>query len=56
MGLVAEYLVARHEGVLRHREWEQHGAACLGHIHVTQEEVESWVDSLYPVFESVLVA
>jgi HD-like signal output (HDOD) protein len=56
MGLVAEYLVARHEGVLRHREWEQHGTACLEHIHVTQEEVESWVDSLYPVFESVLVA
>ena len=56
MGLVAEYLVARHEGVLRHREWEQHGAACLAHINVAQEEVESWVDTLYPVFESVAVA
>jgi HD-like signal output (HDOD) protein len=53
MGLVAEYLVARHEGVLRHREWEQHGADCLAHIHVSAEEVESWVDALYPQFESV---
>ena len=53
MGLVAEYLVARHEGVLRHREWEQHGVACLAHINVAQEEVESWIDTLYPQFESV---
>lgn len=55
MGLVAEYLVAKHEGVLRHREWEQHGAACLAHINVAEEEVESWVDALYPQFESVTV-
>jgi HD-like signal output (HDOD) protein len=53
MGLVAEYLVARHEGLLRLREWEQHGSACLAHINVAPEEVESWVDTLYPVFESV---
>ena len=56
MGLVAEYLVARHEGVLRHREWEQHGAACLAHLNVADQEVESWVDALYPQFESVDVA
>jgi HD-like signal output (HDOD) protein len=56
MGLVAEYLVAKHEGVLRHREWEQFGPACLAHLNVAEQEVESWVDSLYPVFESVAVA
>jgi HD-like signal output (HDOD) protein len=56
MGLVAEYLVARHEGVLRHREWEQHGAACLAHLNVADQEVDAWVDSLHPVFESVSVA
>jgi HD-like signal output (HDOD) protein len=55
MGLVAEYLVARHEGVLRHREWDQHGAVCLAHLNVAEEEVESWVDALYPQFESVIV-
>lgn len=56
MGLVAEYLVAKHEGVQRHREWEQHSAACLAHLNVAEQEVESWVDSLHPVFESVAVA
>jgi HD-like signal output (HDOD) protein len=55
MGLVAEYLVARHEGVLRQREWEQHGAACLAHLNVAEQEVDAWVDNLYPVFESVAV-
>ena len=55
MGLVAENLVARHEGIQTHREWEQHGQACMDHIRVSAEEVESWVDTLYPVFESVTV-
>jgi HD-like signal output (HDOD) protein len=55
MGLVAEYLVARHEGLLKHREWDQHGAACLAHLNVAEAEVDAWVDSLYPVFESVVV-
>ena len=56
MGLVAESLVTRHEGIALQREWEQHGAACLDHINVAEQEVNSWVDSLYPVFESVSVA
>jgi HD-like signal output (HDOD) protein len=56
MGLVAEYLVAKHEGVQQHREWEQFGTACLAHLHVAEQEVESWIDSLYPVFESVALA
>ena len=53
MGLVAEYLVARHEGVSLQREWQQHGADCLAHLNVAQQEVESWVDALYAQFESV---
>ena len=56
MGLVAETLVARHEGVQVHREWDRYGAACLSHLKVAEEEVESWVDSLHPIFESVTVA
>jgi HD-like signal output (HDOD) protein len=56
MGLVAEFLVARHEGVAMQREWQQHGAACLAHLNVAGQEVESWVDSLYPQFESVALS
>lgn len=53
MGLVAEHLVARHEGVQLQREWTRYGTACLAHLNVAPEEVESWVDALYPQFESV---
>lgn len=55
MGLVAENLVARHEGIQNHREWDQFGQACMDHIRVSPEEVDSWVDTLYPVFEGVTV-
>lgn len=56
MALVAEHLVAHHEGVQEHKEWAQHGAACLAFLNVGMVEVESWVDSLHPVFESVTAA
>jgi len=55
MGLVAENLVARHEGIQVHREWDQYGQACMDHIRISPEEVDAWVDALYPVFESVSV-
>lgn len=53
MALIAEYLVALHEGVEKHKEWAQHGAACLSYLNVTNGEVEIWVDALHPQFESV---
>ena len=46
MLLLAEYLVARHEGHEEHAEWALHGAACLDHLHVSQEEIEHWLDAL----------
>lgn len=55
MGLVAETLVSRHAGVQVFREWDQHGAACLAHLNVAEQEVESWVDTLHPQFEAVSV-
>ncbi|WP_395668443.1 HDOD domain-containing protein [Rhodoferax sp.] len=56
IALVAEHLVVGHEGVPALQEWEQHGASCLEFINVTQAEVESWVDALHPLFESVALA
>lgn len=56
IALVAETLVARFEGVQDHREWKQHGQACLDVINVSEGEMESWVDVLDPQFESVRLA
>ncbi len=53
MGLVAEYLVALHEGADELREWVLHGADCLACLAINETEVDSWVDALHPIFESV---
>ncbi|MDD2810994.1 HDOD domain-containing protein [Rhodoferax sp.] len=53
---IADHLVAHHEGVREQREWLQHGAACLSFLQIGQDEVDTWVDTLYPAFESVVVA
>ena len=50
MALLAEHLVALHEGVQQHREWELHGAECLAHLHVSEEEIEHWQDALHEQF------
>jgi HD-like signal output (HDOD) protein len=53
LGLIADHLVARHEGATDSREWLAHGPACLAHLDVTADEVELWVDELHPQFEAV---
>ncbi len=53
MALVAEHLVAQHEGVEVQREWERHGPACLAYLQVGESEVEAWADALHPAFEGV---
>lgn len=53
MALLADHLVAQHEGVTQGKEWEQFGPDCLAYLRVTDVEVDAWVDALHPVFDSV---
>ncbi len=53
MALVADHLVAQHEGVTQGKEWEQYGTECLTYLRVTDVEVDAWVDALHPVLEGV---
>jgi len=53
MALVAEHLVANHEGVKKQTEWLQYGPACVKHLHISLDEVDAWVDTLHPLLESV---
>ena len=53
---IAEHLVARHEGVKDQREWENFGSQCMAYLQIGPDEVEDWVDQLYPVFQQVMVA
>ncbi len=52
MLLVAEHLVATHEGVVEQKEWTAHGDACLEMLHVNRAEVAVRADSLHPQFEA----
>jgi HD-like signal output (HDOD) protein len=51
MSMLAERLVVVHEGVQAHKEWEQHGAACLAHLCVSEVEMDHWLDALQPQFD-----
>jgi HD-like signal output (HDOD) protein len=53
---IADHLVACHEGVKDQREWLRHGSECLAFLQISEAEVDTWVDTLYPMFESVVVA
>ena len=53
LGLLAEFLVNQHDGLAPTREWNQHGQACMDHLHVTQDELDHWIDALHPAFEAV---
>lgn len=56
LAAAAEHLVADFEGVQIQREWAQHGPACLAYLQIGESEVDLWVDTLHPVFESVVLA
>jgi len=53
LGLIAEHLVHRHEGLPELREWQTHGAACKAFLQINDAEVENWVDELYPLLSAV---
>ncbi|MDH4450348.1 MAG: HDOD domain-containing protein [Rhodoferax sp.] len=50
MSLVADHLVALHEGAAQSPEWGAHGAACLAFLHISALEIEHWLDALYAQF------
>jgi HD-like signal output (HDOD) protein len=54
MGLVAEHLVGLHEGVGEQQEWALHAPACMACVGIDENEVDSWLDALRPIFEGVI--
>jgi len=52
---IADHLVAHHEGVKDQREWSQSGPKCMAFLQISANEVDTWVDELYPAFEAVVV-
>ncbi|MDD2547456.1 MAG: HDOD domain-containing protein [Burkholderiaceae bacterium] len=55
LGQLADFLVHQHDNLPPTPEWQAHGQACLDHLHVSQDELNHWIDELYPAFEAVQV-
>jgi len=53
LGLLAEFLVNQHDGLAPTREWLDHGETCMAYLHVTQHELDHWIDTLHTAFEAV---
>jgi len=53
MLLLAEHLVALHEGTRESDEWARHGPACMAYLQIDQAELHHWADDLHPVFENL---
>lgn len=53
LGALADFLVHQHEGLPPAREWQQQGQACLDHLQVSPDELNHWIDTLYPALAVV---
>lgn len=51
MGLVAEYLMRRHEGLEQDIDWKTHGESALGWLHIGADELITWEEELHEIFE-----
>jgi HD-like signal output (HDOD) protein len=52
-GLVADYLVHRHEGLVPDIDWTAHSAAALDWLQASQDDLAFWEEQLEPVFEDI---
>ncbi len=46
MGLLAEYLTLRHEGLEPDADWQRHGGEAMAWLHVHAEDLDAWEDEL----------
>ena len=56
IAIIADHLVAQHEGLKDQREWSQFGPQSMAFLQIDANEVDVWVDELYLDFEAVVVA
>lgn len=56
MALVADHLVAQHEGIADHKDWVAHGSQALAYLDVDEAEIEAWMDALQAQFDGVSAA
>jgi HD-like signal output (HDOD) protein len=53
MGLLAEHLMRKHEGLDQDADWSGHGAAALDWLQVAMPDLEAWSDELQEPLDAV---
>ena len=51
--VVADHLVAAHDGISDEPDWQERGAASLAHLEVGEDELVHWSDALLPSLDQV---
>jgi HD-like signal output (HDOD) protein len=51
-GLIAEYLMRRHEGLPEDADWAQHHAAAMAWLHIGWDELAHWEEAVIAQFDA----
>jgi HD-like signal output (HDOD) protein len=53
VGLLAEWLMRRHEALDPDADWVRHGAVAMEWLHVSEDDLLTWFEELQEVFDTV---
>ena len=53
MGLLAEFIVRRHEGVDQDADWDKYGEAAMNWLETPMSELLTWEDELREILDNV---
>ncbi|WP_235513736.1 HDOD domain-containing protein [Aquabacterium parvum] len=53
VGLLAEWLMRRHEALDPDADWVVHGATAMGWLHINEDDLNTWFEELQEAFDAV---
>lgn len=53
VGLLAEWLMRRHEALDPDSDWVRYGGAAMAWLHVSEDDLHTWFDELQEAFDAV---
>lgn len=56
LGLVAQYVVDRNEGIPHDADWREHGQRALAWLHIPPDELAAWEEELQAQMDELVVA
>lgn len=53
MGLLAEHLMRRHEGLDQDVDWRQYGSDAMAWLHVSEDDLHTWFDEVSEALDAI---